>query len=156
MLEFENYRSNSWHSSSNHTLEGNRPLLDASEHNPYLKKSAASKKKSHIAAGRNTKAKASNIHGGDEGAGENRGSMKKKRGTVVHEEEEAMDFIKMSDIKASNPLSIENTKRTESNLMEKIKVSEGTFQASMRQASTHFKAVESIKGLRGLHIGAAQ
>jgi hypothetical protein len=66
----------------------------------------------------------------------------------LNHEESAKDFIKLSDIKASNPRIIEQVKRTESNLMEGIRVSENAFYASMRQASTHFK---NDLALRSMH-----
>ena len=72
----------------------------------------------------------------------------------------------MSDIKVSNPLTIDETRRvityyylmiillifqTESGQMKKIKVSENSFQASMRQASEVFKAsdVKAHKNMTG-------
>jgi hypothetical protein len=81
--------------------------------------------------------------------------MKKKRGISNFEdlgEESARDFIKMSDIKASTPLIIENVKRTESNKLDRH-----AFDFNMRQASTHFKNEVTSKSMltKPKEIGAA-
>ena len=83
-----------------------RPLLDAPIENPYISKNK--KKQSTIV---------------------DKQAMKKK-GSDVPVSPTGQDLIKMSDIMASNPVIIEEVRRTESNqaLMERVKVSEGQFQ----------------------------
>lgn len=61
----------------------------------------------------------------DEKAGE--GKPKKERRRKEEELEAAKEMIKRSDIKVSNPLIINDFKRTTSNLAEGVKVKEGAF-----------------------------
>jgi hypothetical protein len=60
------------------------------------------------------------------------------------EEETAKDLIKQSDIRVSNPLKINDFKKSTSNLAEGVKVKEGAFAESMRQASRAFKRKEIL------------
>jgi hypothetical protein len=48
-------------------------------------------------------------------------------------------MIKRSNVLASNPVKIDDFKRTTSSLAEAVKVKEGTFAAQMRQASRAYK-----------------
>lgn len=71
--------------------------------------------------------------------------MKKKRGIFNLDEQgehSARDFIKLSDIKASTALIIENVRRTESSKLDRF-----AFDQSMRQASTHFHKDVSSKSM---------
>jgi hypothetical protein len=75
----------------------------------------------------------------------NKKKKSKKRGEE-DESEATKEMVKLSDIKVSNPLKIDDFRRTTSSLAEAVKVKEGTFAESMRQASRAFNR-EEIKNM---------